>query len=81
MHRLSEDYNQDMALKLLRLSSETLDTLLRFRRGGEQKVTVAHVSLVGDGSTVEISGSGVGAISKTEASVAPVVEVASASED
>lgn len=41
----------NLAMKLLRLSSETLDTLLKWRRKGEQRVLVSHLT-VADGTVV-----------------------------
>ena len=38
-------FNINLSLKLLRLASETLDTLLKWRRRGEQRVVVSHVNL------------------------------------
>jgi hypothetical protein len=34
----------NLAIKLLRLHNETIETLNRYRRGGEQKVTVTHIA-------------------------------------
>lgn len=34
-----------MATKLLRLKNETIETLIRYRRNGEQKVVVQHINL------------------------------------
>jgi len=39
------EHNAILALRLLRLSSETLETLLRWRRRGEQRLVVSHVNL------------------------------------
>ena len=36
------DHYGNKAIKLLRLHNETIETLNRYRRGGEQKVTVTH---------------------------------------
>ncbi len=36
--------NGNMAIKLMRVHNETIETLMRYRRGGEQKVTVTHVA-------------------------------------
>jgi hypothetical protein len=36
------DHYSNKAIKLLRLHNETIDALNRYRRGGEQKVTVTH---------------------------------------
>lgn len=35
----------NMAVKLLRLKNETIETLMRYRRNGEQKVVVQHINL------------------------------------
>lgn len=34
-----------MAVKLLRLKNETIETLIRYRKKGEQKVTVQHIKV------------------------------------
>lgn len=34
----------NLAIKLLRLHNETIDALSRYRRGGDQKITVTHVA-------------------------------------
>lgn len=36
------DHYSNKAIKLLRLHNETIEALTRYRRGGEQKVTVTH---------------------------------------
>ena len=36
------EYYTNKAIKLLRLHNETIDALGRYRRGGEQRVTVTH---------------------------------------
>ena len=36
------DHYANKAIKLLRLHNETIEALNRYRRGGEQKVTVTH---------------------------------------
>jgi len=60
--------NINLAMKLLRLSSETLDTLLKWRRRGEQRVVVSHLN-VSDGAVVgNIVAGGIGV--KMEASTA-----------
>lgn len=38
------DHYSNIAVKLLRLHNETIEALSRYRRGGEQKVTVVHVA-------------------------------------
>lgn len=49
------DLNINRATKLMRLYNETLEALNRYRRKGEQKVTVQHVN-VGDGGQAIVSG-------------------------
>jgi len=46
------DSNINRATKLMRLYNETLDTLNRHRRKGEQKVTVQHVNVNGGQAVV-----------------------------
>lgn len=48
------DLNVNRATKLMRVYSETLDALTRYRRKGEQRVTVQHVNVNG-GQTVVTS--------------------------
>lgn len=43
---------QKVAIKLLRLQNETIDTLMRYRRGGEQRVVVQHVNVSNGGQAV-----------------------------
>lgn len=40
------------AVKLFRLHNETLETFTRYRRGGEQRVTVQHVNVSNGGQAV-----------------------------
>jgi hypothetical protein len=47
---------QKWAVKLLRLHNETIETLTRYRRKGEQKFVVQHVN-VSDGGQAVVSGS------------------------
>lgn len=47
----SGEINANLAIKMLRLSSETLDTALKWRRRGEQRVVVSHLN-VSDGAVV-----------------------------
>lgn len=49
------DLNINRSTKLMRLYNETLDTLNRYRRKGEQKVTVQHVN-VNDGGKAVVAG-------------------------
>lgn len=50
------DLYQKTAIKLLRLSNETIEALTKYRRGGEQRVTVQHVN-VNDGGRAIVAGS------------------------
>jgi hypothetical protein len=50
------DLNINRATKLMRLYNETLEALNRYRRKGEQKVTVQHVN-INDGGKAVITGS------------------------
>lgn len=55
------DLNINRATKLMRLYNETLETLNRYRRKGEQKVTVQHVNVSNGGQAVvtgSMNGSG-----------------------
>lgn len=47
--------NISWATKLMRLYNETLEALMRYRRKGEQKVTVQHVN-VGEGGQAIVNG-------------------------
>ncbi|MFH1254648.1 MAG: hypothetical protein V1646_04430 [bacterium] len=49
------DLNVNRATKLMRVYNETLETLNRYRRKGEQKVTVQHVN-VGSGGQAVVNG-------------------------
>jgi len=42
----------NMAVKLLRLHNETIEALQRYRRGGEQRVTVQHVHVSQGGQAI-----------------------------
>jgi hypothetical protein len=46
------EFYMKSALKLLRLHNETLETLNRYRRGGEQKVVVQHVNVSDGGQAI-----------------------------
>lgn len=46
------EFYMKSAIKLLRLHNETLETLNRYRRGGEQKVVVQHVNVSGGGQAI-----------------------------
>jgi hypothetical protein len=46
------EFYMKSALKLLRLHNETLETLNRYRRGGEQKVVVQHVNVSDSGQAI-----------------------------
>ena len=41
-----------MAVKLLRLKNETIETLMRYRRKGEQKVIVQHIKVADDAKAI-----------------------------
>ena len=58
--------NCSLATKLFRVMHETLDAVLRWRRKGEQKVCVQHVSVVGGVGNL-MAGIG-GIVEKTEGS-------------
>lgn len=49
---LTIDLNINRSTKLMRLYNETLETLMRYRRKGEQKVTVQHVTIENGGKAV-----------------------------
>lgn len=49
---LTIDVNINRSTKLMRLYNETLETLMRYRRKGEQKVTVQHVTIENGGKAV-----------------------------
>lgn len=49
------DFYMKNATKLLRLHNETVEAISRYRRGGEQKVTVQHVQ-VNDGGKAIVGG-------------------------
>lgn len=46
------DHYVTMATKLLRLYNETLDTLIKYRRKGEQRVVVQHVNVADGGRAI-----------------------------
>jgi hypothetical protein len=46
------DLNVNRSTKLMRLYNETLETLMRYRRKGEQKVTVQHVNVNNGGQAI-----------------------------
>jgi len=46
------DININRATKLMRVYNETLETLMRYRRKGEQKVTVQHVNVTNGGQAI-----------------------------
>lgn len=50
--RCHQDPDLNNGIKLLRLQHETIDTLLKLKRGGEQKVTVQHVQVNNGGKAV-----------------------------
>ena len=49
----------NLGIKLLRVHNETVETLVRYRRGGEQKVTVQHTVVADKAIVNNISGVGV----------------------
>ena len=51
-------------LSFIRLHNETIETLSRYRRGGEQKVTVQHVNVNDGGKAIIGNVSGVGETNK-----------------
>lgn len=46
------DLNVNRSTKLMRLYNETLETLMRYRRKGEQKVTVQHINVENGGKAI-----------------------------
>lgn len=55
--RMWYETNMNYAIKLLRLHNETVETLSRYRRKGEQKVTVQHQHVqVNDGGKAIVNG-------------------------
>jgi hypothetical protein len=61
------DFYMKNALKLLRLHNETLESLNRHRRGGEQRVIVQHVQVSEGGQAIVNNGSmtaGMGGVNK-----------------
>lgn len=42
----------NMAIKLLRLKNETIETLMRYRRKGEQKVVVQHINVTDEARAI-----------------------------
>lgn len=53
--RMWYETHMNYAIKLLRLHNETIETLSRYRRKGEQKVIVQHVN-VNDGGKAIVGG-------------------------
>lgn len=51
-HEATIDFNINRVTKLTRLYNETLDMLLKYRRKGEQKVTVQHVNVNNGGQAI-----------------------------
>jgi len=41
-----------MAVKLLRLKNETIETLMRYRKKGEQKIVVQHINVSDDARAI-----------------------------
>ncbi len=54
-HDASIDLNINRAIKLMRLHNETLEALNRYRRKGEQRITIQHVQ-VNDGGQAIVAG-------------------------
>ncbi len=52
------EYYANKAIKLLRLHNETIEALTRYRRGGEQKITVQH-NVIADKAIVNFGAGGV----------------------
>ena len=52
---LTIDLNINRATKLMRLHNETLEALNRYRRKGEQRITIQHVQ-VNDGGQAIVAG-------------------------
>jgi hypothetical protein len=59
------DHYSNKAFKLLRLHNETIEALNRYRRGGEQKVTVTHAVITEKAIVNNFNGVG-GGIAKNE---------------
>ena len=59
------DHYSNRAIKLLRLHNETIEALNRYRRGGEQKVTVTHAVITENAIVNNFNGVG-GGNTKTE---------------
>ena len=51
----SEHYMK-FAIKLLRLHNETVESLNRYRKGGEQKIVVQHVQVANGGQAAFVTG-------------------------
>ena len=60
------DHYANKAIKLLRLHNETIEALNRYRRGGEQKVTVTHAVIAGQAVVNHFNGVGVDAKNEGE---------------
>jgi len=63
------DHYGNKAIKLLRLHNETIEALNRYRRGGEQKVTVTH-AVITDKAIVN-NFNGVGGVSTKNEGASP----------
>ena len=55
----SSEINTNLAIKLLRLRHEVLDSLLKWRRRGEQRVVVQHLTVSGSIGNLVAGGGGV----------------------
>jgi hypothetical protein len=60
------DYHSNRAIKLLRLHNETIEALNRYRRGGEQKVTVTHALITEKAIVNNFNGVGGGISQKSK---------------
>lgn len=61
----SQDANANIATKLFRTGHETLDSLLKWRRRGEQRIVIQHVNVEGSVGNLVAGG---GVVAKLEAS-------------
>lgn len=61
--------HMNMAVKLFKLHNETVEALSRYRRGGEQKVTVTHAVLANNAIVNNFTSGGVGSVPKSEGTI------------
>ena len=61
--------HMNMAVKLFKLHNETVEALSRYRRGGEQKVTVTHAVLANNAIVNNFTSRGVGSVPKGEGTI------------